>query len=142
MLIVIPAPMARYKLADSPLFELLRQQEQIAAMPSLGVFKRYGAPVALLALVMAFSYMDGYATRTYFISFMRFAGIPLTTTAIILLCSRIGDILVCFKRALRKPLQAQNCHIHYHWVDYSALISLQLDSFGPAHCPRDVAAEP
>jgi MFS family permease len=37
--------------------------------------------------------MDGYVMGTYFISFMRFAGIPLTTIAAILLLGRIADAL-------------------------------------------------
>ena len=91
--IVIPALLARYKLADSPLFERLRQREQLARMPSFSVFRRYAAPIILLALVSAFQQMDGYVSGTYSISFMKFAGIPLETTATILLVSRFGDIL-------------------------------------------------
>ena len=91
--IVIPALLARYKLADSPLFERLRQREQLARMPSFSVFKKYAAPIILLALVSAFQQMDGYVSGTYSISFMKFAGIPLATTATILLVSRFGDIL-------------------------------------------------
>ena len=91
--IVIPALLARYKLADSPLFERLRQREQLARMPSFSVFKKFAAPIILLALVSAFQQMDGYVSGTYSISFMKFAGIPLATTATILLVSRFGDIL-------------------------------------------------
>ncbi|HEY6972578.1 MAG TPA: MFS transporter [Candidatus Angelobacter sp.] len=91
--IVIPALLARYKLADSPLFERLRQREQLARMPSFSVFKKFAAPIILLALVSAFQQMDGYVSGTYSISFMKFAGIPLETTATILLISRFGDIL-------------------------------------------------
>jgi MFS family permease len=91
--IVIPALLARYKLADTPLFERLKQREQLAKMPSFGVFKKYARPILLLALVSAFQQMDGYVSGTYVISFMKFAGIPLATTAIIMLLSRIGDVL-------------------------------------------------
>jgi MFS family permease len=35
--------------------------------------------------------MDGYVSGTYIISFMNFAGIPLATTAVLLLVGRIGD---------------------------------------------------
>lgn len=91
--IVIPALLARYKLADSPLFERLKQREQLAVMPSFGVFKRHAAPVILLALVSGFQQMDGYISGTYIISFMKFAGVPLVTTATILLLARVGDIL-------------------------------------------------
>jgi MHS family shikimate/dehydroshikimate transporter-like MFS transporter len=91
--IVIPALLARYKLADSPLFERLRQREQLARLPSFGVLRKYTAPIILLALVSAFQQMDGYVSGTYSISFMKFAGIPLATTATILLISRVGDIL-------------------------------------------------
>ncbi len=91
--IVIPAILARYKLADTPLFERLKQREQLSKMPSFAVFKKHAAPIILLALVSAFQQMDGYVSLTYFISFMRFAGIPLATTATIILLSRLGDIL-------------------------------------------------
>jgi len=91
--IVIPALLARYRLAESPLFERIRHAEQTARTPSLAVFKRYSAPIVLLALVSAFQQMDGYVSGTYIISFMRFAGIPLGVTAVIILLSRIGDVL-------------------------------------------------
>ncbi len=91
--IVIPALLARYKLADSPLFERLKQREQLARMPSFTVFKEHAGPIILLALVSAFQQMDGYVSGTYVISFMRFAGIPLGVIATIILLARIGDIL-------------------------------------------------
>jgi MFS family permease len=90
---VIPALLARYKLADSPLFERLKQREKLAALPSFEVVKKHFGSVILVALVVAFMHMDGFVTGTYFISFMRFAGIPFATTAVILILSRIGDIL-------------------------------------------------
>ena len=89
--IVIPAILARYKLADSPLFERLKQQEQRAALPSLGVFKRHSGPIFLVALVVAFMSMDGFVMGTYFISFMKFVGFPLATTAGILMVGRVAD---------------------------------------------------
>ena len=91
--IVIPALLARYKLADSPLFERIKQTEQLSKMPSLGVFKKHAIPIVLLALVSAFQQMDGYVSGTYIISFMRFAGIPLGVVATIILLARIGDVL-------------------------------------------------
>jgi MFS family permease len=91
VVIVIPALMARYKLADSPLFERLKQREQLVASPSFGVFKMHSGPIILLALVVAFMSMDGFVMGTYFISFMRFAGIPLATIAVILMLGRIAD---------------------------------------------------
>ena len=93
LVIVIPALLARYKLADSPLFERLKQKEQLAKMPSFTVFKKYSRPIFLLALVSAFQQMDGYVSGTYIITFHRLAGIPLATTAVIIMCSRIGDVL-------------------------------------------------
>lgn len=93
VLIVIPALLARYRLADSPLFERLKQQEKLAALPSLSVLKEYRNSIILVALVVAFMTMDGYVMGTYFISFMRFAGIPLTTVAGVLLLGRIADAL-------------------------------------------------
>jgi MFS family permease len=91
VVIVIPALLARYKLADSPLFEHLKQREQLAALPSFGVFKMHAGPIFLVALVVAFMSMDGFVMGTYFISFMKFVGIPLATTAIILMVGRVAD---------------------------------------------------
>ena len=91
--IVIPALLARYKLADSPLFERLKQQEQLAKMPSFAVFKMHAGPIILLAMVVAFMHMDGFVMGTYFISFMRFAGFPLATIAVILMLGRVADVL-------------------------------------------------
>ena len=91
--IVIPALLARYKLADSPLFERLKQRQQLAAMPSLGVFKMHAGSIILLALVVAFMSMNGYVMGTYFISFMHFAGVPLATVAIVLMVGRVADAL-------------------------------------------------
>jgi MHS family shikimate/dehydroshikimate transporter-like MFS transporter len=93
VVIVIPALLARYKLADSPLFERLKQKEQRAALPSFGVFKRHAGPIFLVALVVAFMSMDGFVMGTYFISFMKFVGIPLATTAVILMLGRVADAL-------------------------------------------------
>jgi MFS transporter, MHS family, shikimate and dehydroshikimate transport protein len=89
--IVIPALLARYQLADSPLFERVKAREQVARLPGVTVFRMHGARILLLALVFAFQQMDGYISGTYIISFMNFAGIPLATTAIFLLVGRIGD---------------------------------------------------
>jgi len=91
--IVIPALLARYKLADSPLFERIKQTDQLSKMPSFGVFKKHAIPIVLLALISAFQQMDGYVSGTYIISFMRFAGIPLGVVATIILLARIGDVL-------------------------------------------------
>src|SRR5262249_15495810 len=89
--IVIPALLARYKLADSPLFERVKEREQVARLPSVAVFRTHTSGIILLALVFAFQQMDGYVSGTYIISFMNFAGIPLATTAVLLLVGRIGD---------------------------------------------------
>ncbi len=96
VLIVIPALLARYKLADSPLFERLKQREQLAQMPSFAVFKKHAAPIILISLVSGFQQMDGYVSGTYVISFMKFAGIPLATTASLLLFARFADVLGVF----------------------------------------------
>ncbi len=92
LVIVLPALLARYKLADSPLFERLKQKDQLAKMPSFSVFRKYSRPIFLLALESAFQQMDGYVSGTYIITFHHLAGIPLATTAIIMMSSRIGDI--------------------------------------------------
>jgi MFS family permease len=91
--IVIPALVARFKLAESPLFEELKQREQLAVKPSLEVFRAHAFPILLIALVVAFQQMDGFVSGTYIISFMKFAGVPLVTTATILLISRVADVL-------------------------------------------------
>jgi MFS transporter, MHS family, shikimate and dehydroshikimate transport protein len=96
IVMVIPALLARYKLADSPLFEQLKQIEKLAALPSFGVLKHHSGSVILLALVLAFITMDGFVAGTYFISFMRFAGIPLATTAAIMIVGRVGSLLGVF----------------------------------------------
>ena len=90
--IVVPALVARYKLTDSPLFERVRQREQLARMPSFAVLKEHALPILLLATISAFQMMDGAAANYFAISFMRLAGIPLATTATIILWSRIGDV--------------------------------------------------
>ena len=93
VVIVIPAVLARYKLADSPLFERLKQREEVIRMPSVAVLRTHGVPIVLLALVFGFQQMDGYVSGTYIISFMNFAGVPLTTTAALLIVGRVGDAL-------------------------------------------------
>jgi MFS transporter, MHS family, shikimate and dehydroshikimate transport protein len=93
VVIVIPALVARYKLADSPLFERLKHRHQLAAMPSLEVLKTHARPIILLALVVGFMAMDGFVMGTYFISFMRLAGIPLATIAAVLMVGRVADAL-------------------------------------------------
>jgi MFS family permease len=89
--IVIPALLARYKLADSTLFERVKEREQVARLPSVAVFRTHASRIVLLAFVFAFQQMDGYISGTYIISFMNFAGISLATTAMLLLVGRIGD---------------------------------------------------
>ncbi len=91
-IIAVPALIARYKLADSPLFEQLKAREQRARLPSVDVFREYARPIVLLAAVFAFQLMDAVVTGTYVISFMRFAGIPLATVATIVFLSRIADV--------------------------------------------------
>jgi MHS family shikimate/dehydroshikimate transporter-like MFS transporter len=44
-------------------------------------------------MVVAFMPMDEFVMGTYFISFMRFAAIPLATIAVILMLGRIADVL-------------------------------------------------
>ena len=92
-IIILPALVARYKQADSPLFEQLKQREQLAGAPSLSVFREHTASIILVAVALAFMQMDAFVSGTYSISFMRFAGISLATTATILLLSRIFDVL-------------------------------------------------
>jgi len=91
--IVIPALVARYKLADSPLFERLKQRDMLARAPSLAVFRAHARPIILVAVILAFMQMDAYVISTYAITFMSLAGIALGTTATVLLVSRIFDVL-------------------------------------------------
>ena len=90
--VVIPGLLARSKLADSPLFERLKEKDELARMPSFDVLRRHWRPIILLSLVCAFQQMDGYVSGTYGISFMKSAGIPLATTAVIIFVARIGDL--------------------------------------------------
>jgi MFS family permease len=92
-IIVIPALFARYWLSDSPLFELLKSREERSKAPSFEVFREHAKPLILLAIVSAFQIMDSVVTGTYIVSFMRLAGIPLATTAVIIFLSRIADVL-------------------------------------------------
>jgi MFS transporter, MHS family, shikimate and dehydroshikimate transport protein len=91
-IIVVPALVARYKLADSPLFEQLKHREQLARLPSFDVFRKHAGSIFLLATVAAFQNLDTTVTGTYIVSFMHLAGIPLTTAAIIIFLSRFGDV--------------------------------------------------
>ena len=94
--IVIPALVARVKLADSPLFEQLKERQQLARAPSLAVFRTHTASVILVAIALAFMQMDAYVSGTFSVSFMKFAGIPLVTTSILLLFSRIFQVVGIF----------------------------------------------
>jgi len=90
--IVIPALVARYKLADSPLFEQLKRREQLARLPSLDVFRKHATSIFLLGAVAAFQNLDTVVTGTYVVAFMRLAEIPLATVAMIIFVSRFADI--------------------------------------------------
>jgi MFS transporter, MHS family, shikimate and dehydroshikimate transport protein len=90
--IAIPALVARYKLSDSPLFQQLKQRQQLARLPSFAIFRRHAAPILLLATVAAFQNLDTVVTGTYIVSFMHLAGIPLATAAIIIFLSRFADV--------------------------------------------------
>ena len=90
--IVIPALVARYKLADSPLFEELKKREQLSKLPSFDVLRNHAGPILLLAVVSAFQNLDTVVAGVYIVTFMHLAGIPLATTAIIVFFSRFGDI--------------------------------------------------
>jgi MHS family shikimate/dehydroshikimate transporter-like MFS transporter len=90
--IAIPALVARYKLSDSPLFQQLKQRQQLARLPSFDVFRKHAGSIFLLATVAAFQNLDTVVTGTYIISFMRLAGISLAATAIIIFVSRFADV--------------------------------------------------
>jgi MFS transporter, MHS family, shikimate and dehydroshikimate transport protein len=90
--IVIPALVARYRLADSPLFEQLKRREQLARLPSFDVFRKHAGSIFLLATVAAFQNLDTVVTGTYIVSFMHVAGIPFATVAIMIFLSRFADV--------------------------------------------------
>ncbi len=90
--IVIPALVARYRLADSPLFEQLKRREQLARLPSFDVFRKHAGSIFLLATVAAFQNLDTVVTGTYIVSFMHIAGIPFATVAIMIFLSRFADV--------------------------------------------------
>jgi MFS transporter, MHS family, shikimate and dehydroshikimate transport protein len=91
-IVVIPALIARYKLADSPLFEQLKHREQLVRLPSFDVFRKHAGSIFLLATVAAFQNLDTVVTGTYIVSFMHLVGIPLATAAIIIFLSRFADV--------------------------------------------------
>ncbi len=93
IVVVIPGLLARYKLADSPLFERLKQKDELAKLPSFEVLRTHARPIILLALVCGFQQMDGYVSGTFMISFMKSAGIPLATAAVTIFVARIGDVI-------------------------------------------------
>jgi MFS transporter, MHS family, shikimate and dehydroshikimate transport protein len=90
--VVLPALVARYKLADSPLFEQLKQRNQLVRLPSFQVFRRHASSIFLLGIVAAFQNLDTVVTGVYIVSFMSLAGISLATAAIIIFVSRFADI--------------------------------------------------
>ena len=90
--IAAPALVARYKLADSPIFEQLKRREQLAKLPSFNVFREHAVPTLALAVILAFQTVDAAVSGAYMISFMHFVGIPLATTAMIIFVSRIADV--------------------------------------------------
>jgi MFS transporter, MHS family, shikimate and dehydroshikimate transport protein len=88
-IIAVPALVARYQLADSPIFE---RREQLAKLPSFDVFRGHAVPIFALAVVAAFQTVEGALSGAYMISFMQFAEIPLATIAMIIFLSRIADV--------------------------------------------------
>src|SRR5262249_11333352 len=51
-IIVIPALFARYKLADSPLFDRIKQKDQLARLPSFSVLTEYRRSIILVSIVV------------------------------------------------------------------------------------------
>ena len=74
-LVVIQALLARYKLAESPLFDKLNRAKSKAECRACGVFQAVAPQVFLLALITAFQHMDSYVSGTYIIAFMRIASL-------------------------------------------------------------------
>lgn len=89
VVIVIPALFARYKLADSPLYKRLKQQ-QLAAWPSFTVLQKHLGFVILVALIVAFMHMDGFVTGAAGISY-NLSGILGGMIAPSLLAGLIGE---------------------------------------------------
>jgi len=65
VIIIVPALLARHRLADTPMFDRLKEHEGVAKLPSFSVFKSHAAPIVLIAFVCAFQQMDGYVSGTY-----------------------------------------------------------------------------
>jgi MFS family permease len=91
-IIAVPALIARYQLADSPIFEQLKRREQLAKLPSFDVFREHAVPIFALGVVAAFQTVEGAVSGAYMISFMQFADIPLATIAMVIFLSRIADV--------------------------------------------------
>lgn len=122
VVIAIPTLVARYELTESPLFGQLKCREQLARLPSFDVFRKHTVPIAALAMVTAFQIMDATVTGTYVISFMRFAGIPLATTAAVIFLSRIADVLgVCLSGPLADLLRRKK--LAYFAIGLTTLLS-------------------
>lgn len=125
LVIVVPALLARYKLADSPLFDRVKRQDELAKLPTFAVFRTHWKPIVLLALVAAFQQMDGYVGGTYILSFMDSAGIALAATAGIILVARIGDVLgIVISGPLSELLKRKG--VAYAAVVLTTLVSIPL----------------
>jgi len=125
VVIVVPALLARYKLADSPLFDKVKRQDSLAKMPTFAVFRTHWKPIALLALVAAFQQMDGYVAGTYILSFMDKAGIALAATAGVMLIARLGDVLgIVVSGPLSEVLKRKG--VAYAAVVLTTLLSIPL----------------
>ena len=89
--IVIPSLLARYAIAETPqMVKLIGQRSQVR-FPSISVFRKYTAPILLLALFSAFQQFDGYAALTYMVSYMDIAGYSLVLIAVVVGVGRLYD---------------------------------------------------
>lgn len=94
--IAVPSLIARYLVVESPFMARLIREKNVARFPSLSVFRKFTAPIILLALFSAFQQFDGYASLTYMISFMRNYGYSLLLIAGILAVGRVFDFAGVF----------------------------------------------
>jgi MFS family permease len=89
--IIVPSLISRYAITETPyMVKLIGERSQVR-FPSLSVFKKFTAPIILLAMFSAFQQFDGYAALTYMVSYMEIAGYSLVLIAFIVGIGRLYD---------------------------------------------------
>ncbi len=93
LVIAIPAIITRYIIAESPMFMEILRRKLTERAPSITVFKRYWAPIILLALLSAFQQFDGYTSLTYIVRLMNQLGYSTIIITLTLVVGRVFDFL-------------------------------------------------